>query len=234
MTSAGRDTRQTSEVVQRLPFGLYAKSCGRSQHNEHKALQLLARHAPSVPAPRLVDVFRMTPAYADRLGYRGRFKDWCVMMALPGERVENVLYRMTYAERQHLAADLSATLDAMHKILNTSPLLFASVSGGLIIDRRLGGSARGCGPYSSEADMNVQLAGGSNVLVAQGVLSGLIDWEEAAFMPSYWDFVKATRMSPRTPDVQALYRLIWGHGFDEELETERWLWPRFPFGGPEL
>ncbi|EPE04000.1 serine threonine protein kinase [Ophiostoma piceae UAMH 11346] len=254
---------QLSAVVQQLPFGLYAKSCGRSKYNEHKALQLLERHAPLVLAPRLVDVFQMTPAYADYHGHQDKYKDWFVMTAMPGERVENVLYRMTYAERQRLADDLSATLDMMHKIPNTSTFPFASVSGGPIVDRRLGGSLDGCGPYSSEAGLNVQLVGGmsesylrqhmptaymcthesvfthgdlslSNVLVDQGVFSGLIDWEEAAFMPSYWDFVKAMRTSLSTPDVQALYRLIWGHDFDEELETERWLWPRFPFGGPEL
>jgi hypothetical protein len=33
--------------------------------------------------------------------------------------------------------------------------------------------------------------------------------------------------------AKAIYRRIWGHKFDEELETERWLWKAFPFGGPQ-
>lgn len=252
-----------SNVTKSLPFGLYAKSCGRSRYNEPKALQLLEHHAPSIPAPRLVDTFQMTPEFGDAHGLEGRYRDWFVMTALPGERVENVLYRMSYAERQRLADDLSTVFGLMHKIppTNTSAL-FASALGGPIFDRRLGGGEKGCGPYSNEADMNAQLAKGipeaylrqyvpsafaqshesvfthgdlflSNVLVDQGVFSGLIDWEEAAFMPSYWDFVKAMRTSRSSPDAQALYRLIWGHDFDEELETEKWLWQCFPYGGPD-
>ena len=135
-----------SDAVHQLPLGLYAKRCARSQHNEPKALQLLERLAPSIPAPRLMDTFQT--ASADGGDY------WFVMTGLPGVRVHDVLHRMSYEERDQLADDLSGVLDQMHRIQNKTPYLFANVSGGPIIDRRAGGGRRGCGPYNSEADLN--------------------------------------------------------------------------------
>lgn len=73
----------------------------------------------------------------------------------------------------------------------------------------------------------------SNVLVDGGRLSGVVDWEGAGFMPEYWDFTKAMRSPKLDKDAQAIYRRMWGHRFDEELEAEVWLWRVFPFGGPE-
>jgi aminoglycoside phosphotransferase len=148
----------------------------------------------------------------------------------------------------------------MHRISNKTPYVFANVSGGPIIDRRAAAPG-GCGPYNSEADLNSHLAKGvekylrqeipaafsrshksvfthsdlffSNVLVDGGRLSGIVDWENAGFMPEYWEFTKAMRASALNADAQAIYRRIWGHKFDDELEVERWLWRVFPFGGPE-
>jgi len=181
------------------------------------------------------------------------------MTRLPGVRVHDVLYRMSYTERNQLADDLSRILDQMHQIPNKTPYLFANVLGGPIIDRRA--ACGGCGPYNSEADLNVQLAKGvqqylkqdiptafsrthksvfthsdlffSNVLVDGGRLSGIVDWECAGFMPEYWEFTKAMRSGMLDYDAQAVYRRIWGNRFDEELEVEQWLWRVFPFGGPE-
>jgi aminoglycoside phosphotransferase (APT) family kinase protein len=134
------------------------------------------------------------------------------MTGMPGDRVHDVLYRMSYAERDQLADDLSAVLDKMHRIRNKTPYRFANVSGGPIFDRRAAGPG-GCGPYNSEADLNAHLAKGvekylrqavptafsrthesvfshsdlffSNVLVDRGRLSAIVDWENAAFMPEY-------------------------------------------------
>ncbi|KAK4043873.1 hypothetical protein C8A01DRAFT_31972 [Parachaetomium inaequale] len=67
-------------------------------------------------------------------------------------------------------------------------------------------------------------------LVDGGRPSGIVDWENAGFMPEYWDYTKAMRASSLDKDAQAIYRR---NRFNEELEVERWLWRVFPFGGPE-
>ncbi|KAK4150616.1 kinase-like domain-containing protein [Chaetomidium leptoderma] len=247
-----RYPQEISFVVHRLPLGLYAKRCDRTQDNEPNALRLLEREAPSIPAPRLIDTFQI-PATD------GGGDDWFIMTGLPGLRVHHVLHRMSYAERDQLADDLRRVLDRMHRIPNRTPYAFANVSGGTITDRRASGPD-GCGPYNSEADLNSHLAKGvekylkqdlpnafsrahksvfthgdlffSNVLVDGGRLSGIVDWENAGFMPEYWDFTKAMWASKLDKDAHAVYRRIWGHRFDEELEVERWLWRVFPFGGP--
>jgi aminoglycoside phosphotransferase (APT) family kinase protein len=234
-----------SEVVQQLPLGLYAKRCDRTQDNEPNALRLLEKNAPSIPAPLLIDSFQDADV------------DWFIMTKLPGVRVHDVLHRMSYSERDQLAADISHVLTQMHnKIRNTTPYQYANVSGGPIHDRRLGFD--NTGPFNSDADLNARMSCGiqtyltkqvptafsrshasvfthgdlffSNVLVDGGRLSGIVDWEGACFMPEYWEFTKAMRTA-RSEEARAVYRRVWGDRFDVELETERWLWNAFPFGG---
>ncbi|KFX97169.1 hypothetical protein O988_04998 [Pseudogymnoascus sp. VKM F-3808] len=232
-----------SDVVQQLPFGLYAK-CNPTHSNEPNALRLLEREAPSIPAPLLIDTFHHD-SY-----------EWFISTRVPGTRVHGLLHRMSYAERNQLTADLSRILAQMHKIPNTSPYRFANVTGGPIYDRRIDSPA--AGPFNSEADLNTCLFGGaeteayvksqipsafsrthdsvfthgdlffSNVLVDGGRLSGIVDWESAAFMPTYWECAKATRTA-RSQVAKDIYRGIWGDEFEVELEAERWFWKTFPY-----
>jgi aminoglycoside phosphotransferase (APT) family kinase protein len=239
--------------VHRLPLGLYAKRIPDwPSTNEPDMLRFLERHAPSIPAPCLIDTFQTDEPEAEN--------GWFIMTALPGVRVYDVLYRMSYAERDQLADDLRSILNRMHQIQNKNPYLFSSVSGGRIHDQRAAAPG-GCGPYNSEADLNSQLAKPfekypreaipnafsrthrsvfshsdlflSNVLVDGGRLSGIVDWEQSAFMPEYWDFTKAMVASRRDTDAVAIYRRIWGYQFDEELEVMRWVHDVSPFGGAE-
>lgn len=242
------EEQDISPQVYRLPFGLYAKNYERSGDNEPVALKLLEEKAPSVPAPLLIDKFEDIDG-----------KKWLIMTRLPGLRVYDVLYRMTYPERHRLANDLSRVIQQLHRIPNTTPYLFANASGGRIYDRRAASS--GCGPYQSEGDWNAQISKPwqqefvkaiphafskthksvfthsdlffSNVLIDGGRLSGIVDWECAGFLPEYWEFTKAMRAAVGDPDAQAIYNRIWGDQFQQELEVERWLWVVFPFGGPE-
>ncbi|OBT76075.1 hypothetical protein VF21_03517 [Pseudogymnoascus sp. 05NY08] len=233
-----------SDVVQQLPLGLYAKRCTRAGDNEIHALRTLEREAPSIPAPLLIDTF------SDDSG------DWFIMTRVPGTRLESVIHRTSYAERVQLAADLSNILSQMHKIKNKSAYRYSNVSGGPIYDNRLSDNA---GPYNSEGDLNMRLLGRtefmkyltdeiptafsrshdsvfthgdlffSNVLVDGGRLSGIVDWEGASFMPAYWEFTKAMRTA-KSDEAVGIYRRVWGHEFDLELKTERWIWKVFPYG----
>ena len=246
-----RYPREVSFVAQQLPFGLYAKTIHpRSFNSEPNALRLLERHAPSVPVPRLIDTF-------ETQGPNGTTTNWFIMTALPGVRAQSVVHRMSYAERDQLGDDLRAVLEQVARIPNTSPALFANVSGGPIVEPRLAGKP--CGPYSTEADFNTQmgkpfahyllkeipdafdrthrsiLVHGDlvllNVMVDGGRLSGVIDWEYANFMPEYWDCAKAIATVWGYADDVAVLRRVWGDRFDHELEVMKWLMRVCPAGG---
>jgi hypothetical protein len=151
---------------------------------------------------------------------------------------------MSYPERNQLAADLCNIIAQMHKIPNTTPYRFANVSGGPIHDHRIDSGV--AGPFNSEADLNTALAGGStrqsyvtsqvpsaysrthdsvfthgnlffaNVLVDGGRLSGILNWDCAAFMPTYWECAKVMRPTWFMP-AQEIYRKMWGTSL-------RWNW----------
>ena len=48
-------------------------------------------------------------------------------------------------------------------------------------------------------------------------------------MPAYWDFTKAMRTA-KSEEAIGIYRQVWGHEFDVELETESWICKVFPYG----
>ena len=133
---------EISFAVHRLPLGLYAKRCHRSQHNEPNALRLLEQQAPSVPALRYIDTFQTSAADGG--------EDWFIMTGLPGFRVHDVLYRMSYTEQDQLADDLCRVLDRIHRISNKTPYAFANVSGGRIIDRAARQRPEGAAPTTTK------------------------------------------------------------------------------------
>lgn len=69
-----------------------------------------------------------------------------------------------------------------------------------------------------------------NVLVDGGKLSGILDWEGAGFLPTYWECAKVMRPTWFEP-AQEIYRKVWGDEFEMELEAETWLRKIYPFGG---
>ncbi len=250
-----RYRRQPLGMGQPLPFGLYAKPIPLwSLDNEPNALRLIEKHAPSIQAPRLIETFDAGP---DLDGHaRGR---WLITTALPGIRAHSVLYRMSYPERERLADDLRRIFDQLARIPNTTPHLFANVSGGPIVDERVASRARG--PYDSEDALNAQMAKPyekdlrgtipsafsrahrsvlahghlvmRKVLVDGGRLTGVVDWEDAHFMPEYWDCSKAMTGIGCDGDAQEVFGRVWGGRFEEELKVTRWLDRAHPFGGPD-
>lgn len=237
-----------SQYVQKLPLGLYAKRLDLSQSNEPYALRLLEKHAPGVPAPLLVDTFH------DSRGHE-RF----VMTSLPGERLADVFYCMSYEERDQCADNLACVVDSIRLIPNTTPHLFCNSRGGPITDHRA--TSTECGPFQTEDEFDAHLTKGvsrkvkeqlssirsrnhrsvfthsdlwmTNLLVQSGRLSGVVDWECAGFMPEYWEFTKAMYGCVDNDEGKEFFWRVFGDGYRDELEGERLLWPLFPFGGPD-
>ncbi|KAL2846155.1 kinase-like domain-containing protein [Aspergillus pseudoustus] len=240
---------EASVWAQRLPFGLYAKKCYRAPENEPYALKLIEQHT-SIPAPRLIDTWEHngTP----RL----------LMTRVPGVPVWNVCHLMSYAEREQFANDVRACVDQLRKIPNPNPYLICNALGGEIRDHRIPNDGRGGPfkteedfnnhltshlgePLSDVAKRkNLPLRKHthfyfthsdfhpSNLLVENGRLSGIVDWESAGFRPEYWEFTKAMYgSSMANPGVMnPIWRRIFEHQYEPEFELEQQLWYLTPFG----
>lgn len=237
-----------SEIVYSLPLGLYAKFCGGNQ-GEPAALKLLESYAPSVPAPLFVDLM---PLVAEG-------KPWLIMTGMPGQRLDEVIHRMSYPERHQLVDDLATAMNVYRNIPNKSNLLIASACGGRLQDPRV--SSGGCGPYETQAQFNEQITRGcaeeltqafadahsqehpsvfthadlhpSNILVDAGRLSGIVDWQFAGFFPAYWEYTKAMRSVRHAEHYEAMFREIFADKYEKELEVEDYLSGYFPIWGPE-
>lgn len=73
----------------------------------------------------------------------------------------------------------------------------------------------------THADLNMR-----NVLVHNGRLSGIVDWENSGWFPEYWDYTKAhyiTKLKKRWLTIIDEVFKQFG-GFQNELATERQLW----------
>lgn len=234
--------RSTSPVVQRMPFGLFVKKCQYSQENEGNALLAVERYT-TVPAPLFVDSFQ-------RNG-----DTFLVMTALRGQILNNVLHRMSYSEREQFSSDLRDVVTQIRGIPNHTPYLLANTVGGPIIDHRLPDTI--CGPFDQESDFNAELVrkyvgeetkrrlscihsrqhrsvfthsdlSPTNILVEEGRLSGIVDWECAGYLPEHWEFTKAM-FGTRDDEVkEGLVRSAFGDDFENELQAEQTLWRTTP------
>lgn len=59
-----------------------------------------------------------------------------------------------------------------------------------------------------------------NILVHNGHVSGLIDWESAGWYPEYWEFTTPLRWSARDHEKGSLFLRLGGDHYEEELEAE--------------
>lgn len=235
---------EISILVQRLPFGLYLKKCKRAQENESSALKMVERYT-SVPAPLLVDTFQ------------DEDNTVIIMTRVRGQMLQDVFRLMSYAERDQLADDLSSVVKQLRRIPNHTPYRFADTLGGPMVDHRVLDGI--FGPFHTEADFNNHLyhigVGPdlkkfvamvharehrsvfthsdlhlTNILVEGGRLSGIVDWECAAFKPEYWEFTKAMYGVWNDPQREAVLRRAFNNLWFAELEVEQALWRVTPFG----
>lgn len=232
-------------LVDRIPFGLYIKRTERSGQNEQNALKLVEQYT-SIPAPRFVDV-----------GKHGN-ETYLVMTRVQGQQLRHVYHLMSYAERSRLAEDLAGYVSQLRKIPNCTGYMIGDTLGGPAIDHRIPNNGIG-GPFNTEADFNNFLVSHinstparalgeenvpkdhrsvfthsdlhwSNILVDQGRLSGIIDWECAGFMPEYWEFTKAMYKIFLHKDKAVLVKRAFGNKYEKELKGEMKLWQMTPFG----
>ncbi|TGO29116.1 hypothetical protein BPAE_0018g00010 [Botrytis paeoniae] len=221
--------------VTRIPFGLYIKQTTRSGLNEPNALKLIEQYT-SIPAPRFVDVAE----HGD--------ENYLVMTRVRGQQLRRVYHLVSYTERNCLADDLAGYVAQLRKIPNPTAYMISDTLGGPVFDHRRPNNGIG-GPFNTEADFNNFLVSHikstparalgeehvprnhcsvfthsdlhwSNILVDQGKLSGIIDWECAGFLPEYWEFTKAIYKILLHKDKMELIRRAFGNKYERELKAE--------------
>ncbi|KAB8210100.1 hypothetical protein BDV34DRAFT_187922 [Aspergillus parasiticus] len=232
-----------SVLPRRLPFGLYMKNCARSQQNEAVALRLVEEHA-SAPAPLWVD------------DYEEDANITLIMTQVQGQALDGVLHRLSYQEREQLSKDLKVFVRQTRCIPNHTSFRFANTFGDALYDHRVGGEfgplaetsdfnsylipkhtssetrntitpvlSRPYKPFFSHADLH-----STNILISQGRLSGVVDWECAGYFPEYWEFTKAIFGIINNEALKKIIRDAFDEDYGDELGVERTLWRESPFG----
>ncbi|KAG5956563.1 hypothetical protein E4U57_002540 [Claviceps arundinis] len=234
--------------VRRLPFGLYLKATSmrwhRSLANEFAALQLVRRHT-NIHVPSALDLVSDSKnSYLLTTTVRGVSLGRCID-TLSHDEVTTLV-----GDLQKCLLELRAIpKEVSPKYAITSALGEACYDGRLITGSDYD-EARGdfFGPFVDEDDFNdtlhcfalpnvlhssgheIVLSHGDlnlrNIMMHNGRLSGIIDWETCGWFPDYWDYTKAhfiTKIHRRwLKIVDAVFEKL--GNFEAELAVERQLW----------
>ncbi|KAG6099026.1 hypothetical protein E4U30_007166 [Claviceps sp. LM220 group G6] len=233
--------------VQRLPFGLYLKATSTRRHrslaNEFAALQIVRRHT-NIHVPSALDLVSDSKnSYLLTTTVRGLPLGRCID-TLSHDEVTTLV-----GDLHECLSELRAIpKEVSPKYAITSALGEACYDGRLITGSDYD-EARGdfFGPFVDEDDFNdtlhcvalpnvvhssgheIVLTHGDlnmrNIMMYNGRLSGIIDWETGWF-PDYWDYTKAhfiTKIHRRwLRMVDAVFEKL--GNFEAELAVERQLW----------
>ncbi|KAG6087467.1 hypothetical protein E4U15_007825 [Claviceps sp. LM218 group G6] len=237
--------------VQRLPLGLYLKTTSTTWHrslaNEFAALQLVRRHT-NFHVPSALDlVSDSKDSYLLTTTVRGVPLGWCID-TLSHDEVTTLVGDLQgcLSELRAIPKEVSPNY-AITNVLGT-----ACYDGRLIIGSEYD-AARGdyFGPFVDEDDFNDTLRCGAlpnvvhssgheivlthgdlnlrNIMMHNGRLSGIIDWETCGWFPNYWDYTKAhfITMPHRrwSKIVDAVFEKL--GNFEAELAVESQIWWHF-------
>ncbi|SPJ79289.1 uncharacterized protein FTOL_07680 [Fusarium torulosum] len=238
----------SSFKVQRLPFGMYLKT-GRVQNfkglaNEYGALQLL-RKSTHVPVPRPLDLTSSgDTCYMLSTQLPGHCLGQCIdslteceiktlvqdlqnclneMRALPNEAAPKhaicnaiggpcydfrIVLSMDYDEERGDFVGPFVNEDEFNAILQTPALPGVAHHDGHKI-------------VFTHSDLNMR-----NILMYNGRLAGIVDWENSGWYPDYWEYTKArfiTKWNKRFLGmVETVFETL--GDYKSELATEQQLW----------
>ncbi|EPE03055.1 hypothetical protein F503_08669 [Ophiostoma piceae UAMH 11346] len=199
----------------------------RTQLCEANAMKFIAEQTKgAIPVPKIYCSFER----------KGRV--YILMERLPGETVQASGPRWSHRSiesQAHILGQLRKMVEIMRAIPPPSDFAVGNVDGGQLYDGNLP-ERRYMGPYKSIQDFHLDLRSGMTEITDEhsdacpGLrqliemhngdwgppVSGIIDWETAAWMPQYWEFTNAWHVNPYnefwreevpkfiTPDVQGL------------------------------
>ena len=166
---------------------------------EFNALKLV-RSRTSIPVPNPIDLLL------------SRTESFLVTSRIEGEPAGIALDECSDEEMHQIAQDLRSCIAELHAIkMDRDPkYAITNATGGPCLDYRI--SADPVGPFHSEKEFNESLKLGMlpdlmhrtghnivfthadlnmrNILVKDGRISGIVDWENAGWFPEYWEYTK--------------------------------------------
>ncbi len=189
--------------VQRLPFGIYLKygpEFHRERHlGEFNALKLV-RTRTLIPAPYPIDLI-LTPT-----------ESFMITSQIEGEKVGLCIQECTDEEVSTMAQDLRLYISQLRTLKRPadSECAISNTVGGPCLDYRI--DSEPVGPFVDEKAFNEFLMVGAlpglmhkdghkivythgdlnmrNILMKDGMITGIVDWENAGWFPEYWEFGK--------------------------------------------
>ncbi|CAG8977393.1 hypothetical protein HYALB_00007023 [Hymenoscyphus albidus] len=221
----GKATRQ----VQRLPFGMFMKFDAQERFsprimNEFNALTL----------PRPIDLIVTSNG------------SYLISSQIKGVGAGYALDECSDEEMHVIAQDLQKYIAELRTIQQKPDSTYAisNPSGGPFLDYRIDVSP--VGPFPTERDFSDSLRlGGApdvvhrddhqivfthadinlrNIILRDGRIEGIVDWENAGWYPEYWEYTKCrfgVRVSKRW--LKMLEELF-DHKYEEELKIEQVYW----------
>ncbi|KAH7370217.1 kinase-like domain-containing protein [Rhexocercosporidium sp. MPI-PUGE-AT-0058] len=206
----------TKTGVQRLPFGMYLK------------------HGPQYHVKRHAGEFNALKLYL------------LVISRLEGEPAGLALDKCSDEEMYQIGQDLRSWIAELHAItIDRDPkYAITNASGGPCLDYRIGGDP--VGPFPSENEFSESLRLGilpdlvhrtdhqivfthadlnlRNILVKDGKLSGIVDWENAGFFSEYWEYTKCYFGTSLAKRWLKVVDTVFENRYKAELEIERQYW----------
>ncbi|KAL2066798.1 hypothetical protein VTL71DRAFT_1222 [Oculimacula yallundae] len=227
----------TKGGVQRLPFGMYLKHGPEYHANRHigefNALEIV-RSQTRIPVPRPIDHLL------------SRTESFLVTSRLEGEPAGLALDKCSDEEMSQIGQDLRSWIAELHTIeVERDPkYAITNATGGPCLDYRIGGDP--VGPFSSEKEFSDSLRLGilpglvhrtdhqivfthadlnlRNIMVKDGKLSGIVDWENAGFFPEYWEYTKCYFGASLIKRWLKVVDGVFDNKYTAELGIERQYW----------
>ncbi|CAG8959370.1 hypothetical protein HYFRA_00001268 [Hymenoscyphus fraxineus] len=229
---------EANSQVQRLPFGMFMKFDAQEKFsprimNEFNALTLVHNHT-SIPAPRPIDLIVTSNG------------TYLISSRINGVGAGYALDECSDEEMHVIAQDLRKYIAELRTIQRKPDSTFAisNPSGGPCLDYRIDVSP--VGPFRTEKDFSDSLRlGGApdvvhrddhqivfthadinlrNVILRDGRIEGIVDWENAGWYPEYWEYTKCrfgVRFSKRW---LKMLEEVFDHKYEEELKIEQVYW----------
>ena len=225
--------------VQRLPFNLYLKQGPPYTTAEHvgefRALQLVQKYT-SIPVPSPIDLISTSQG------------SYMITSRMPGTIIGQRLDLWTDEDFDQMVLDLRKYIAELRTIPNPyiSKYSICNAVGEACIDWRLNGGATTTGPYENEEVFNDSLRIGilpdlvhrsdhkivfthgdismRNILVEDGRISGIVDWETAGWLPEYWEYIKCHYIVKRTTRWLDVVDRVFEGKYLKELDIERQYW----------
>ncbi|KAH8101657.1 kinase-like domain-containing protein [Phellopilus nigrolimitatus] len=233
--------RTTSTRTFRLPFNLYAKFGKNIRKSEAEVMHFVAQNT-TVPVPSVVDCIEV------------RTGAFIVMTGLPGKQIRGELRFMTPDEKALFTRDLGKCLQQLHAItapdsrvsafgggpfqdfridhegnlgpFATEEAFHKSLYRNMLPEEwpRIKELARDVHGTSHRLCLTHNDLSPTNILIENNRLSGLVDWECAAWLPEYWEYSKSMYCRTEAKEWIEAMKMAHPQNYQREYEVEYEFW----------